>query len=74
MNDAAIARFPQVSTNLGLDLPFFKEEVSKALKQMSVGKAPGSDAISAEIYKSTSSKEREITSPVIITEVNVSCQ
>ena len=27
------------------------EEVSKAIKQMSSGKAPGSDAIPAEVYK-----------------------
>ena len=52
INDEAIARLPQVPINHQLDAPPTTEEVSKAIKQMSTGKAPGSDAIPAEVYKS----------------------
>nr|VZI36562.1 unnamed protein product [Spirometra erinaceieuropaei] len=49
--DVAIGRLPQVETNTSLDLPpSFYETISTALK-LSKGKAPGSDAIPAEIYK-----------------------
>ena len=34
-----------------LDLPPSDDEVSKAIKQLSFGKAPGSDTIPAEVYK-----------------------
>ncbi|XP_059829770.1 uncharacterized protein LOC132396204 isoform X2 [Hypanus sabinus] len=50
INDEAIARLPQVVINLHLDnLP--TEEVRKAIWQLSCSKAPGSDAIPAEVYK-----------------------
>ena len=51
INDEAINRLPQVECNPMLDeLPTVSETV-KAIKRLSSGKAPGSDAIPAEIYK-----------------------
>ena len=51
INDDAINRLPQVECNLQFDeFPTVAETV-KAIKFLSSGKAPGSDAISAEIYK-----------------------
>ena len=51
INDEAINRIPQVECNPLLDeLPNVSETV-KAIKLLSSGKAPGSDAIPAEIYK-----------------------
>ena len=51
INDEAINRLPQVECNPLLDeLPTVSKTV-KAIKLLSSGKAPGSDAIPAEIYK-----------------------
>ena len=51
INDKAINRLPQMECNPLLDeLPTVSETV-KAIKVLSSGKAPGSDAIPAEIYK-----------------------
>ena len=51
INDEAINRLPQVECNPLLDeLPTVSETV-KAIKLLSSGKAPGSDAIPTEIYK-----------------------
>ena len=51
INDEAIIRLPQVECNPLLDeLPTTFETV-KAIQLLSSGKAPGSDAIPAEIYK-----------------------
>ena len=51
INDEAINRLPQVECNPLLDeLPTVSETV-KAIKLLSSGKAPGSDAIPVEIYK-----------------------
>ena len=51
INDEAINRLPQVECNPLLDeLPTVSETV-KAIKRLSSGNAPGSDAILAEIYK-----------------------
>ena len=51
INEEAINRLPQVECNPLLDeLPTVSETV-KAIKLLSSGKAPGSDAIPAEIYK-----------------------
>ena len=47
INDEAINRLPQVECNALLD----KLPTVKAIKLLSSGKAPGSDAIPAEIYK-----------------------
>ena len=52
INEAAIARIPQVETNFSLDEPPTEEEVLKAVELLSRGKAPGIDAIPAEIYQS----------------------
>ena len=49
INAKAIARLPQVETNTDLDRPHSEEEVNKAIKQLSTGKAPGADAIPAEV-------------------------
>ena len=51
INDQAIARLPQVVVNNSLDDPPTITEVEEAIKQLSDGKAPGSDAIPSEIYK-----------------------
>ena len=51
INAEAIARLPQVETNTDLERPPSEEEVKKAIKQLSSGKAPGADAIPFEVYK-----------------------
>ncbi|BHF76404.1 hypothetical protein SprV_0501950200 [Sparganum proliferum] len=51
ISDAAIERLPQVETNADLDLPPSLQETIRAVQQLSSGKAPGSDAIPAEVYK-----------------------
>ena len=52
INDAAIASLSQTAINDELDDPPTEDEVKKAIKQLSCGKAPGPDAIHAEVYKS----------------------
>ena len=51
INAEAIARQPQVETNTNLDRPPSEEKVHKAIRQLSTGKAPGADAIPAEVHK-----------------------
>ena len=51
INAEAIARLPQVETNTDLERPPSEEEVKKAVNQLSSGKAPGADAIPADVYK-----------------------
>ena len=51
INDEAINRLPQVECNPLLDELPTVSETAKAIKLLSYGKAPGSDAIPAEIYK-----------------------
>ncbi|BHF57806.1 hypothetical protein SprV_0100075200 [Sparganum proliferum] len=51
ISDAAIERLPQVETNADLDLPPSLQKTIRAVQQPSSGKAPGSDAIPAEVYK-----------------------
>ena len=51
INDEAINRLPQVECNPLLDEVPTVFETVKAIKLLSSGKAPGSDAIPAEIYK-----------------------
>nr|VZI20132.1 unnamed protein product [Spirometra erinaceieuropaei] len=51
ISDSAIERLPQVETNVDLDLPPSLQETIRAVQQLSCGKAPGSDAIPAEVYK-----------------------
>ncbi|XP_063593800.1 uncharacterized protein LOC134770746 [Penaeus indicus] len=63
INDEAIARLPQLATNQELDTPPTQEEVNKAIKQMTSGKAPGPDAIPAEVFKMVGESIRnELTS------------
>ena len=52
INDEAIQRLPQVDMNPDLDVPPCEDEVAKTIKQMSSGKAPGPDAIPADVFKS----------------------
>ena len=52
INDVAISRLPQVAINQELDEAPKKEEIIKAIKKLSCNKAPGADAIPAEVYKS----------------------
>ncbi|BHF78798.1 hypothetical protein SprV_0602191300 [Sparganum proliferum] len=51
ISDAAIERLPQVETKVGLDLASYIHETIRVVKQLSSGKAPGSDAIPTEVYK-----------------------
>ncbi|BHF78411.1 hypothetical protein SprV_0602152400 [Sparganum proliferum] len=51
ISDAAIDCLPQVEFQLDLDLPPSLQETMRAVQQLSSGKAPGSDAIPAEVYK-----------------------
>ena len=52
-NVKATARLPQVEPNWELENLAAEEEVRKAIKQLSCGKAPGPDAIPAEVCKSS---------------------
>nr|VZI29645.1 unnamed protein product [Spirometra erinaceieuropaei] len=49
--DADLARLSQVETSEDLDLPLPLQETIRAVQQLSNGKAPGSDAIRAGVYK-----------------------
>nr|VZI08871.1 unnamed protein product [Spirometra erinaceieuropaei] len=51
ISDAAIDRLPQAETNVDLDPPPSLQETIRAVQQLSSGKAPGSDASPAEVYK-----------------------
>ncbi|BHF66392.1 hypothetical protein SprV_0200940900 [Sparganum proliferum] len=51
ISNAAIARLPYVETSVDPDLPPALQETIRAVQQLSNGKAPGSDAIPAEVYK-----------------------
>ncbi|BHF60520.1 hypothetical protein SprV_0100348500 [Sparganum proliferum] len=51
ISNAAIAHLPQVEINADLDLPPSLHETIRAVQQLSNGKASGSDALPAEIYK-----------------------
>ena len=51
INDEAINRLPQVECNPLLDELPAVSETAKAIKLLSSGKAPGSDAMPAELYK-----------------------
>ncbi|BHF77644.1 hypothetical protein SprV_0602075300 [Sparganum proliferum] len=51
ISDAAVDRMPKVETNMELDLPPSLKETIRPVQQLSNGKAPGSDAITAEVYK-----------------------
>ncbi|BHF72436.1 hypothetical protein SprV_0401550200 [Sparganum proliferum] len=51
ISNAAIARLPQVETDVHLDFSPSLHETIRTVQQLSSRKTPGSDAISAEIYK-----------------------
>ena len=51
VNDNAINRLPQIACNVLLDEFPTVTETRKAIQHLSSGKAPGTDAIPAEIYK-----------------------
>ena len=51
INEEAIARMQQIDINYFLDIPPVVAEVKKTINQLPTGKAPGSDAIPAEVYK-----------------------
>nr|VZI20710.1 unnamed protein product [Spirometra erinaceieuropaei] len=51
ISDVTITRLPQVEINVDLDLPPSLHEIIGAVQQLSSGKASGSHAIPAEIYK-----------------------
>ena len=54
INDEAKRYLPQLATNLELNASLSIEEVNKAIKQITSGKAPGPDAIPAEVFKTDS--------------------
>ncbi|BHF60852.1 hypothetical protein SprV_0100382100 [Sparganum proliferum] len=51
ISNAAVDGLPQVETNVDLDPPPSLQETIRAVQQLSSGKASGSDAIPAEVYK-----------------------
>ena len=51
VNDNAIIRLPQIECNGLLDEFPTVIETRKAIQHLSSGKAPGTDAIPAEVYK-----------------------
>ena len=51
INEGAIDRLPQIECNVLLDEFPTVTETRKAVQQLSSGKAPGADAIPAEVYK-----------------------
>jgi hypothetical protein len=51
INEEAISQLPQVPVDPSLDVPPSEPETEKAIKALSSGKAPGPDAIPAEVYK-----------------------
>ena len=52
VNKEAISRLPQVPVDNSMADPPSEAEVTKAIKRLSSGKAPGADSIPAEIYAS----------------------
>ena len=53
INEEAINRLPQNTINLNMGNPPTLSELEIAIHQLSFGKAPGADAIPAEVYKHT---------------------
>ena len=51
MQDSSLVKIPQVDVKLELDDPPTCEEIRKAIMQLKVGKSPGIDGISAEVYQ-----------------------
>ena len=51
INEDSIDRFPQIECNVLFDELPSVMETRKCVQQLSSGKAPGADAIPAEVYK-----------------------
>ena len=51
MQESSLAKIPQVDVKLQLDDPPTREEIRKATMQLKVGKSPGIDGITAEVYQ-----------------------
>ena len=51
VNDSAINRLPQIECNILLDKFPTVTETRKEIQDLSSGKAPGTDAIPAKVYK-----------------------
>ena len=51
INEEAISKLPQVEVDSSLSVPPTVEETEEAINLLSNGKAPGPDAIPAEVYK-----------------------
>ncbi|MEW8548462.1 MAG: hypothetical protein AB2693_33585 [Candidatus Thiodiazotropha sp.] len=65
IRDDAINRLPQVECNIQLVENPSANETIKSFKLLSSGKAPGSDAIPAEIYKTGGQPMAEKTHRVV---------
>ena len=60
INEDAIDRLPEIECNVLLDeFPTVMMKTRKAVQQLSSGKAPGADAIPAEVYKAGATHGRE---------------
>ena len=65
VNDNAIDRLPQIECNVLLDEFPTVPETRKAIQHLSSGRAPGTDAISAEVYKAGGLPMAEKTDRVV---------
>ena len=54
INDEAIQCLPQLDMNPDLDIPPCEDEVAKAIKQMSSGKAPGFSPLTPSLLRCSS--------------------
>ena len=63
--EEATNRLPQNTINLNMGNPLTLSELEKAIHQMYYGKAPGADAIPAEVYKLTGPLVRNNLSQLI---------
>ena len=60
VNDNAINRRPQIECNVLLDEFPIVTETRKAIQHLSSGKASGTDAIPAEVYKASGLPKTEL--------------
>ena len=65
LNDNTITRLPQIECNVLLDEFPTVTETRKAIQHLSSGKAPGPDAIPAEVYKAGGLPMTEKTDRVV---------
>ncbi|VDM01371.1 unnamed protein product [Schistocephalus solidus] len=71
ISEATMDRFPQVDTNNDLDLSPSLPETIRPVEHIFCGKAPGSDAIPAEVYKHGGLRLMKLGKPLFFTD---SCQ